>query len=84
LPKERYKEDGCFFVGERGCRLRAREVICVNFLCERVKRRIGLEGEIELQRVAGDELETLFRLKELIRRRLDSLYNKSKLGVRAL
>ncbi len=77
LPKERYKEDGCFFVGERGCRLRAREVICVNFLCDRVKEKIGLDGEIELQRIAGEELETLFILKDKIKRKLELLYNKS-------
>jgi hypothetical protein len=53
LPKKRYKEDGCFFVGEKGCRLKAREVICVTFLCDRILKHIG-EKETELQTIAGE------------------------------
>ncbi len=71
LPERRYREDLCFFCGENGCRLKAREVICVNFLCDRVLRRIG-DKEKELQRIAGEELETCFILRDEIRKRLYS------------
>lgn len=80
LPKERYKEDGCFFVGPNGCRIRAREVICVTFLCDRVKEKIGERKEIELQKIAGEELETCFILQEKIKRKLSSLDNKPELS----
>lgn len=72
LPKERYREDLCFFCGENGCRLKAREVICVNFLCDRVLKRIG-EKEIELQRIAGEELDICFMLQDEIKRKLGLL-----------
>ncbi len=84
LPKERYKEDGCFFVGEKGCRIRAREVICVTFLCDRVINKIG-EKEKELQKIAGEELETVFILQEKIKRKiaeLSSSDNKPELSCR--
>ncbi len=80
LPRERYKEDGCFFVGPNGCRIRAREVICVTFLCDRVKEKIGERNEIELQKIAGEELETCFILQEKIKRKLSSLDNKLELS----
>ena len=75
LPEKRYREDLCFFCGENGCRLKAREVICVNFLCDRVLERIG-EKEIELQKIAGEELETCFILQDEIKRRLSLLQNE--------
>lgn len=84
LPKERYKEDGCFFVGPNGCRLRAREVICVSFLCDKIINEIG-KKEVELQTIAGNELETLFILKDRIKSKIEELRSsdyKSKLGRR--
>jgi len=86
LPKKRYKEDGCFFVGKNGCRIKAREVICVTFLCDRVINKIG-RREIELQKIAGEELETGFILQEKIKRKimeLSSSDNKPELGCRIL
>jgi len=64
LPERRYREDLCFFCGENGCRLKAREVICVNFLCDRAKEGIGFENEVELQRIEGKELELCFKTRE--------------------
>ncbi len=84
LPKKRYKEDGCFFVGENGCRIKAREVICVTFLCDRVIKKIG-EKEKELQRIAGEELEIGFVLQEKIKKKiaeLSSSDNKPELSCR--
>ncbi len=80
LPKERYRDDLCFFCGEKGCRIKAREVICVTFLCDRIKERIGLEKEIELQRIAGEELELCFKLQEKIKEKLRSLDHEPELG----
>ncbi len=72
LPEERYREDLCFFCRENGCVLKAREVICVTFLCDRVLKRIGRK-EIELQEIAGEELETCFLLQETIKKKLSLL-----------
>ena len=65
LPKNRFREDSCFFLGPNGCLLKARDVICVTFLCDRILKKIG-DKEKEFQRIAGVELETQFILREKI------------------
>ncbi|HID43879.1 MAG TPA: hypothetical protein EYP30_08960 [Archaeoglobaceae archaeon] len=61
LPMER-ETDGCFFLGEKGCKLIAREVLCVNYLCDKITQNIELDRLIKLQNVAGEELDKLFQL----------------------
>lgn len=70
LPRQAYDTTSCYFLGENGCLLRAREVICVNYLCGRIYRSIQKEKLIQLQRIAGNELKSLFLLEEYIKKRL--------------
>jgi len=60
----------CYLLGENGCLLRAREVICVNYLCSRIYRNINKEKLIHLQRIVGNELNSLFVLEQYIKKRL--------------
>ncbi|MEW6001781.1 MAG: hypothetical protein AB1638_03920, partial [Nitrospirota bacterium] len=59
-PSLVYDINSCYFLGENGCLLRAREVICVNYLCQRISKSIQKEKLIHLQRIAGEELNALF------------------------
>jgi len=77
LPKSRFREDSCFFLGPNGCLLKAREVICVTFLCDKILKKIG-EKEKEFQRIAGVELELQFILREEIIKVLMANKNKNK------
>jgi hypothetical protein len=70
LPRQAYDTTSCYFLGENGCLLRAREVICVNYLCQRISRSIQKEKLIHLQKIAGDELNSLFMLEQHIKKRL--------------
>jgi hypothetical protein len=70
LPKKRFKPDCCFFLSPNGCVLKAREVICVEFLCEKILKRIG-NKEIQLRAIAGEELETLFILQEIVKKAIE-------------
>lgn len=70
LPGQAYDTNSCYFLGENGCLLRAREVICVNYLCGRIYRAIEKERLVHLQRIAGKELKTLFMLEEDIKPKL--------------
>ncbi len=72
LPKERYREDLCFFCGEEGCRIKAREGICVTYLCDRIKI-----DRVEFNRVASKELGYLSYLKVRIGRFLDQRVPRS-------
>jgi len=77
LPAER-EMDGCYFLGAKGCKLRAREVLCVNYLCERICSNIEHEKIVKLQTVAGKELDTLFALINEINRIVRSLEDGGK------
>ena len=67
---EAYDATSCYLLGENGCLLRAREVICVNYLCGRIYRNIEKEKLIHLQKTAGNELNSLFLLEQSIKKRL--------------
>ena len=67
---EAHDSTSCYLLGENGCLLRAREVICVNYLCGRIYRNIEKEKLIHLQRIAGNELNSLFMLEEYITKKL--------------
>lgn len=70
LPSQAYDTTSCYFLGENGCLLRAREVICVNYLCQRISRNIQKEKLIHLQKIAGDELNSLFMLEQHIKKKI--------------
>ncbi|RJR41132.1 MAG: hypothetical protein C4576_18570 [Desulfobacteraceae bacterium] len=66
LPGERVDPRGCFFLGEMGCRLAVRDVICINYLCEEITSRFSAEGIADLREKEGKEVGLLFRLNERI------------------
>lgn len=70
LPQERHDPRSCFFLGPSGCRLKARDVICVNYLCPRITARIPPEEIAALREKEGVELTRLFLLNERIRQML--------------
>jgi hypothetical protein len=70
LPGRAYDATSCYFLGVNGCLLRAREVICVNYLCHRISRSIQKEKLIHLQKSAIKELDTLFKLENYIKKTL--------------
>ncbi len=70
LPEEPAVPGGCLFLGERGCRLAARHVLCVNYLCLKIQERLPLRDVIRVQEVAGREMEALFLLEEELKRGL--------------
>ncbi len=72
LPEKREVEGLCFFVGKNGCRLKVRQVICVDFLCPDVEKKLG-EKALRLREIEGEELELAFVLKEKVKKRIESL-----------
>ncbi len=66
LPGRRTVENGCFFLGPKGCVLIARHVLCVNYLCTRIVGQLEPEAHCRLQTIAGDELDATFLLHETI------------------
>jgi hypothetical protein len=56
--------ESCLFLGPTGCRLPARDHICVNYLCVKISERISPPALAEMRRRQGRELDTLFRLTD--------------------
>lgn len=67
LPKERMDETGCWFLGDRGCRLMARHVICINFLCKRLYANVPEEGIRQVQMAMEEETTRAFLLEEAVK-----------------
>ena len=70
IPLQSQDPHACYFLTREGCMLRARHVICVNFLCPRLHKNIQHEMLVQLQEVAGEELDTLFLVEEYIKKKI--------------
>jgi len=71
-PTRRQFSDGCFFLGEHGCTLSARHVLCVNYLCSRIQRMLSAEELGRLQETTGREMDVLFALHETLKKKMAS------------
>jgi len=70
LPTQIRSRNSCYFLGEHGCLLTARHVLCVNYICDILQKKLAREELIGLQSCAGEELDTLFFLHEEIKKHL--------------
>jgi hypothetical protein len=68
LPREKDDPTSCFFLGRKGCILKARHVICVNYICRKVSEEINPAMLNSLREKEGVELNTLFLLHERIKK----------------
>lgn len=69
LPASRFSDKSCWFLGEGGCVLAARDILCINYLCTRLRKEIPREDLLRLQEANGREMEVLFVLHDGIKRR---------------
>jgi len=70
LPDTRHDPLSCFFLSEGGCRLLARHVLCVNYLCQRITSRISPQALSALREKEGVELDLVFSTHEMIKKKL--------------
>jgi hypothetical protein len=70
LPKTRYDQKSCFFLGNKGCLLAARHVICVNYLCAKINNSISPDKILLLREKEGIELNLLFLINERVKKLL--------------
>ena len=67
LPQHRQDPSGCWFLGEKGCCLVARHVICINYMCRRLYENLDKQGIHAVQQAMGRETDLLFMLEERIK-----------------
>jgi hypothetical protein len=77
IEEEWRDEESCLFLGPAGCRLPARDHICVNYLCVKVGDRISPPALAEMRRLQGRELHTLFALTDHLTKLLREIQNES-------
>jgi hypothetical protein len=70
LRNQQPSQNSCYFLGEKGCKLTARHVLCVNYMCQKLQKKLPREQLISLQTCAGEELDTLFILHEAIKKHI--------------
>ena len=70
LRDQQPSQNSCYFLGEKGCKLTARHVLCVNYMCQKLQKKLAREQLISLQTCAGEELDTLFILHEAIKKNI--------------
>ena len=67
LPDKAQSTDLCYFLTNRGCSLRARPILCVNFVCSRLREKIPHKVMVHLQQTAGYEMDILFGIEAHIK-----------------
>ncbi|RUM90092.1 MAG: hypothetical protein DSZ23_02225, partial [Thermodesulfatator sp.] len=67
LPDKPWDPTGCWFLGERGCLLTARHVICVNFICKRLYAAVPKQDIQKVQQAMQAETDSGFLLEEYLK-----------------
>ena len=67
LPQTQYIKDSCYFLGKKGCVLKAKHVICINYICKKISDKTAPETLTPLREKEGVELDLLFLLNERIK-----------------
>lgn len=67
LPKTREVPDSCFFVGPRGCKLKAKYYFCIHYFCPQLRESLGTNGIEALLKTIGRELSAGWELEKAIR-----------------
>ncbi len=80
LPLSRWDPEGCWFLGEQGCTIPARHVICINYLCRRITDRVPPDSIRMLQGRIGQEADRAFFLEEALKQWLVTQDRKTRNG----
>ena len=78
LPEQRSETNSCYFLKKNGCKLIARHVLCVNYICSRIERNVATVEIIKLQHIAGDEIGLLFTLHQTIKKFINNNTNDQR------
>jgi hypothetical protein len=68
LPEGHRRLDSCYLLTDKGCTLKVRLVLCVDFLCHKILNTMSHGDLIRLQQVSGDELTTGFMLYDALKK----------------
>lgn len=73
IPENRRGRRDCLFLGEKGCRLMARNYFCVNYLCPRVWKRLTRQELARMQGQAGRELALSWTIADWLKEKVGEI-----------
>jgi len=68
LPNFRCRAGSCYLLSERGCLLKVRLVLCVDYLCPGILSSLNRDELLKLQNISGDELVAGFMLYDVLKK----------------
>jgi hypothetical protein len=68
LPDSREASETCFFVGEKGCRLRCRYYYCLHYLCPALQASLSSAARDDLLKTVDKELAAEWELEQALRK----------------
>ena len=68
LPERHQRPESCYLLSDKGCVLKVRLVLCVDYLCPRILSALSHDEVVRLQNIAGGELLTGFKLYDALKR----------------
>ncbi len=80
LPGQREHSSSCSFLSSSGCRLLARHVLCINYVCSKITSRIKPDQLAALRKAEGEEILLLFQVNEKLKTLLNRQINAEHAG----
>ncbi len=68
MPSKHEFPDKCYFIKPDGCCLFARDIFCINFICDKIKGKISPKQLKKLRELEGKQLHIQFILEEKLKR----------------
>ncbi len=80
LPEKTDLPGSCYFVGDNGCKLQARQAFCLNYFCPELKNSLGEETILTVQRQAGEQLLAGWELERSLARYMADADKQEQIG----
>jgi hypothetical protein len=78
LPEKTDFPGSCHFVGDKGCKLQARQSFCLNYFCPELKDSLGEETVLRIQRQVGEQLLAGWELERRLVRYTANAYKQEQ------
>ncbi len=79
LPEQHLRAGSCYLLTDKGCMLKVRLVLCVDFLCDKILDGLSVQDLRSLQKISGEELIIGFRLYDAVKKFMRQAQSQSNL-----
>lgn len=67
LPEKPEIPGMCHFLTNKGCCLFARDVFCINFICDKIKNKLSINKLKKLRELEGLTLDLQFKIEKILK-----------------